>query len=382
MATIVRPVQPSAKLPVSTLGIAKRTLLKFLRTPQLVVLGTIQGAMFLLIFRYVFGGAIGAGGLNYVDFLVPGFITTGILFSGMGAAAGVAEDLEQGFVDRLRSLPIPRSSVLAGRALADTAMQVWGLAITTAIGFAVGFRIHGSPLDALAAFALLLVLGFAFEWLFITLGLFAGNAQAAQGMALMFFPLTILSMRFSSGTGTVLVTTISARGAFFSRSIAGPEKMPCVATAVTRSAPLATSTSAPFTIVPAVSMMSSIITQWRPATSPTTSWTSTWLATSRLRRLCRKASGWPSMPASFSALLTRPASGATTTSSPCSFSRMESASTGRAVRWSTGPSKNPWIWPECRSMVMIRSAPVTSSRSATSLAAIGSRERPFLSCRE
>ena len=196
MATIAPPVQPSAKLPVSTLGIAKRSLLKFLRTPQLVVLGTIQGAMFLLIFRYVFGGAIGAGGLNYVDFLVPGFITTGILFSGMGAAAGVAEDLEQGFVDRLRSLPIPRSSVLAGRALADTAMQVWGLAITTAIGFAVGFRIHGSLPDALAAFGLVLVLGFAFEWLFITLGLFAGNAQAAQGMALMVFPLTFVSSAY------------------------------------------------------------------------------------------------------------------------------------------------------------------------------------------
>src|SRR6266516_2401529 len=164
MATIAPPVQPSAKLPASTLGIAKRSLLKFLRTPQLVVLGTIQGPMFLLIFRYVFGGAIGAGGLNYVDCL--------------------------------RSLPIPRSSVLAGRALADTAMQVWGLAITTAIGFAVGFRIHGSPLDALAAFALLLVLGFAFEWLFITLGLFAGNAQAAPGMALMVFPLTFVSSAY------------------------------------------------------------------------------------------------------------------------------------------------------------------------------------------
>jgi ABC-2 type transport system permease protein len=198
-ATVAATVQPAVRrsgLAVSTLGIAKRSLLKFLRTPQLVVLGTVQGAMFLLIFRYVFGGAIGAGGLHYVDFLVPGFITTGILFAGMGAAAGVAEDLEQGFVDRLRSLPIPRSSVLAGRALADTAMQVWGLVITSAIGFAVGFRIHGSPLDALAAFALLLVLGFAFEWLFITLGLFAGNAQAAQGMALMVFPLTFVSSAY------------------------------------------------------------------------------------------------------------------------------------------------------------------------------------------
>jgi len=196
MASIAPPIQRPATLPVSTLGIAKRTLLKFLRTPQLVVLGTIQGAMFLLIFRYVFGGAIGAGGLNYVDFLVPGFITTGILFSGIGAATGVAEDLEQGFVDRLRSLPIPRSAVLAGRALADTAMQVWGLLITTGIGFAVGFRIHGGVPDALAAFGLLLVLGFAFEWLFITLGLFAGNAQAAQGMALLVFPLTFVSSAY------------------------------------------------------------------------------------------------------------------------------------------------------------------------------------------
>jgi ABC-2 type transport system permease protein len=105
MATTAPSIQPSATLAASTLGIAKRGLLKFLRTPQLVVLGTIQGALFLLIFRYVFGGAIGAGGLSYVDFLVPGFITTGILFSGMGAAAGMAEDLEQGFVDRLWPTP-------------------------------------------------------------------------------------------------------------------------------------------------------------------------------------------------------------------------------------------------------------------------------------
>jgi ABC-2 type transport system permease protein len=196
IATLAPPVQRSASLPASVLGIAKRGLLKFLRTPQLVVLGTIQGAMFLLIFRYVFGGAIGAGGLSYVDFLVPGFITTGILFSGMGAATGMAEDLEQGFIDRLRSLPIPRSSVLAGRALADSALQLWGLVITTAIGFAVGFRIHGSVAQALAAFGLLLVLGFAFEWLFITLGLLAGNAQAAQGMALLVFPLTFVSSAY------------------------------------------------------------------------------------------------------------------------------------------------------------------------------------------
>ena len=191
-ATVTR----STGLGVSTSVIAKRSILKFLRTPQLVVIGTIQGAMFLLIFRYVFGGAIDIGGLPYVDFLVPGFITTGVLFAGMGAAAGVAEDLELGFVDRLKSLPIPRSAVLTGRAVADTTLLIWSLVITTAIGFAVGFRIHGSIPDALLAFGLCLVFGFAFEWLFITLGLFAGNAQAAQGMALLVFPLTFVSSAY------------------------------------------------------------------------------------------------------------------------------------------------------------------------------------------
>jgi ABC transporter DrrB family efflux protein len=195
-AATAAPAYPSATLAASTLGIAKRSLLKFLRTPQLVVLGTIQGAMFLVIFRYVFGGAIRATGLSYVDFLVPGFITTGVLFSGMYAATGVAEDLEQGFVDRLRSLPIPRSAVLAGRALADTAMQLWSLIVTTAICFAVSFRIHGSVSDALAAFGLLVVFGFAFEWLFIAIGLVAGNAQAAQGFGVLVFPLTFVSSAY------------------------------------------------------------------------------------------------------------------------------------------------------------------------------------------
>jgi ABC-2 type transport system permease protein len=196
MATVPTSLRRSAGLPASTLGIARRSLLKFVRTPQLVVVGTLQGALFLLIFRYVFGGAIQAGGLDYVDFLVPGFITTGLLFTGMGAAAGVAEDLEQGFVDRLRSLPIPRSAVLAGRALADTALALWSLAISSAISFAVGFRLHGSPGDALAAVGLLVVFGFAFEWMFITLGLVARTPQAAQGLSLMVFPLTFVSSAY------------------------------------------------------------------------------------------------------------------------------------------------------------------------------------------
>jgi ABC-2 type transport system permease protein len=99
-------------------------------------------------------------------------------------------------VDRMRSLPIPRSAVLTGRAVADTAVLVWSLAITTAIGFLVGFRIHGSVSDALLAFGLCVVFGFAFEWVFIYLGLRAKTAQAAQGMALLVFPFTFVSSAY------------------------------------------------------------------------------------------------------------------------------------------------------------------------------------------
>jgi ABC transporter DrrB family efflux protein len=180
----------------STAAVAKRTVRKFFRTPQLIVLGTVQSALFLLIFRYVFGGAINVDGLPYVDFLVPGFVTTAVLFSGMGAAAGVAEDLEQGFFDRLRSLPIPRASVMAGRCLADTALVTWGLAVATALGFVVGFRMHGSVAAGLAAFGLCVLLGFAFEWVFITIGLVGGSAQAAQGISLLVSPLTFVSSAY------------------------------------------------------------------------------------------------------------------------------------------------------------------------------------------
>jgi ABC-2 type transport system permease protein len=127
---------------------------------------------------------------------VPGFLTAAVLFSGMGAAAGVAEDLEQGFVDRLRSLPIPRASVMAGRCLADTALVTWSLAVGVALGFAVGFRMHGSVAAGLAAFGLCVLFSFAFEWLFITIGLVAGNAQAAQGISVLVTPLVFVSSAF------------------------------------------------------------------------------------------------------------------------------------------------------------------------------------------
>jgi ABC-2 type transport system permease protein len=192
-----RATGSGAGLATSTVVVARRAMLKFVRTPQLVVLGTVQMAVFLLIFRYVFGGAIGvAGGITYVDFVVPGFIATGVLFVGTGTAIAVAEDREQGLFDRLRSLPIPRSAVLLGRSLAHHGVLAWTLAVATGVGFAVGFRLHGSVEEGIAGFGLCLVFGFAFGWLFIAAGMRAGNAQAAQGIGFLVFPLVFVSSAY------------------------------------------------------------------------------------------------------------------------------------------------------------------------------------------
>ncbi len=200
MTTLAHIFQPRARagsgLAASTVAITRRAALRYVRTPQLIVMATLQMSLFFLIYRYMFGGAIHADGIPYVDFLVPGFVATGVLFSGLGAAVATAEDLEQGFVDRLRSLPVPRSAVLCARALADTAILTLATAVTVGIAFAVGFRLHGSVAGGLAAFGLVVVFGFAFEWLFVAMGLLAGTAQGAQGMGMVVFPLAFVSSAY------------------------------------------------------------------------------------------------------------------------------------------------------------------------------------------
>ncbi len=119
-----------------------------------------------------------------------------LLWQGMGAAVAITEDRAQGLFDRLRSLPIPRSAVLSGRAVADTAMLIWGLLIMTIVSFLVGFRLHDGVANGLIAFALIIVFGFAFEWVFIATGLYASNAQAAQGLALIMVPFTFVSSAY------------------------------------------------------------------------------------------------------------------------------------------------------------------------------------------
>lgn len=177
--------------------VATRTLRKFVRTPALIVAGTAQGLLFLIIFRYVFGGAVAhTGALGYVDFLVPGFVVTGVLFQGMTAASGVAEDRQGGLFDRLRSLPIRLISIVSGRVAADSVLVAWSVVVMTAAGFAVGFRTGGSALDAVAALGLTVLYGFAFVWLFIAMGVVAGSPQAAQGLSFLVFPLSFVSSAY------------------------------------------------------------------------------------------------------------------------------------------------------------------------------------------
>jgi ABC transporter DrrB family efflux protein len=177
---------------------ARRTILQFFRTPQLILMGSIQGALFLFMFRYILGGAINPGvDVSYVDFLVPGFLVTTILWMGMSAPAGVAEDAASGVHDRLRSLPIHRSAVMVGRSLADASLITWGVLITALVGVAVGFRTHGDAGAVVAGFALLLVASYTFTWIFINLGLTARNAQSAQATAtLVVVPLTFVSSAY------------------------------------------------------------------------------------------------------------------------------------------------------------------------------------------
>lgn len=192
-STITAPTHPPTVL--ATAGAyAARTIRQFARTPQLLVVGALTSIMFLLIFRYVFGGAIDTGEVAYVDFLIPALAAASGLFS--SGATGVAEDADSGLFDRLRSLPVPRSAVLLGRSLADTALVTWSVVVTVVVGFAVGFRINGGAAAALAALGLCVLFAAAFSWLMIYLGLVSGNAQAAQGISFSVFPLIFVSSAY------------------------------------------------------------------------------------------------------------------------------------------------------------------------------------------
>ena len=170
--------------PVLALGdvaaITRRNLLHVVRTPQLLAFASLQPVIFVLLFRYVFGGAISVQGASYIDYLIPGIFVQTVLFGGNATAVGLAQDLREGIIDRFRSLPMARSAVLAGRTLADLARNVITVALMVAAGTAAGFRFHAGPAAAVAALAWVLAFGYAFSWVFATIGLVTRNPEAAQ----------------------------------------------------------------------------------------------------------------------------------------------------------------------------------------------------------
>jgi ABC transporter DrrB family efflux protein len=153
--------------------------------------------MFVLLFVYVFGGAINTGSLDYVDFLMPGIIVQSMVFGGFVTALGLADDLKKGLIDRFRSLPMWGPAVISGRILADVGTNVIQLVIMFSVGIAAGFRFNASFLDVVAGIALLLLIGYAFSWVFAFIGLSASSPEAsnAYGFTIL-FPVTFISSAF------------------------------------------------------------------------------------------------------------------------------------------------------------------------------------------
>jgi len=180
-----------------TMVIAHRNLLRIPRAPDLLISFTVQPIMFVLLFAFVFGGAIDTPGFDYIDFLMPGIVAQTMAFGGFVTALSLADDLKKGLIDRFRSLPMARSAVLAGRTLADVATNMLSLAIMVAVGLIIGFTFHASALEVAAGVGLMLLFGFAFSWIFAMFGLLASSPESAQAMGfIIIFPLTFISSAF------------------------------------------------------------------------------------------------------------------------------------------------------------------------------------------
>jgi ABC-2 type transport system permease protein len=181
-----------------TLTMVERNLVRYVRLPQLLVFSTIQPVMFLLLFTYVFGGAIktGASG-SYINYLLPGILVQTAVFGAIQTGVGLTEDLAKGLIDRFKSLPMARSAVLAGRTAADMMRNIFVVVLMYVVGYFIGFRLQGSWSDAIAAFAILLLFGFAFSWISATIGMLVKNVETAQVAGFIWvFPLVFASSIF------------------------------------------------------------------------------------------------------------------------------------------------------------------------------------------
>jgi ABC-2 type transport system permease protein/oleandomycin transport system permease protein len=200
--TISLPADPSMlarfRWAVSdTLQIAKRNLIVWARVPAYLVFTVIQPVLFVVMFRYVFGGAINIPGGSYVDFLMPGIIGQTAAFATFATAIALAQELKKGVIDRLRSMPMARSAVLAGRLVADTGRMLVTILIVVAVGYAVGFRFHNGVVPAILMIVLATVFGLSICLIAAFTGLAIGDEESVQAFGLIWlFPLTFLSSAF------------------------------------------------------------------------------------------------------------------------------------------------------------------------------------------
>ena len=189
---------PASAMFTDSFLVARRNVVRILRTPQLLVFATIQPVMFVLLFRYVFGGAIHVPGVSYVDYLIPGIIVQTVVFGATTTAVGLSQDLSTGIIDRFRSLPMARSAVLAGRTLADLLRNVFVVLLMVLVGMLVGFRFHNGFFPALGAVGVALLLGYSLSWAFALIGLTVTDPETAQLAGFLpIFPLVFASSVFT-----------------------------------------------------------------------------------------------------------------------------------------------------------------------------------------
>lgn len=178
---------------------ATRHLRAVPRNPDLLVFATLQPIMFVLLFRYVFGGSINIPGFSYNQYLMPGIFAQTVVFGSAFTSIGLADDLQKGFIDRLRSLPISQSAVLVGRTMSDMVRNIMTFTVMLAVAFLIGFRFEGGLWRGLLATALLLAFSYAFSWIQALIGLSVKSVEAANSGGFMWmFPLTFISSAFVS----------------------------------------------------------------------------------------------------------------------------------------------------------------------------------------
>jgi ABC transporter DrrB family efflux protein len=196
--TIAPPAHTSLSYTISdAAAMTKRNLLKYIRVPALLVFSTVQPVMFVLLFAYVFGGAIDTPGAKYIDFLMPGIFVQTVVFGSTMTGVGLADDLSKGMIDRFRSLPMARSAVLAGRTLSDTVRNLFVVLLMTVVGTLIGFRFHAGILPAIGAMLLVVLFGLAFSWISANIGLLVRDTETAQTAGFIWlFPLVFASSIF------------------------------------------------------------------------------------------------------------------------------------------------------------------------------------------